>query len=173
MRNRIFLVTIFIVWGYTFAVAQNPSPIVLDDFVGNWKVDMEKSFSRSERRKMTDYTVIISGSDGTLEVLWEFMNDGTRTQMNDEYKVDGKEHSLKDKYLFNDVRAYTGQLKGNKIKIRFHQSFERNTSVYLDERTLELSSDKKTLTIETVRRSAKRGDAANSETKRLVLLRQN
>jgi len=171
MHNRIFLIIILLLLSCLFAIGQNNTPIALGDFAGKWKADMEKSFSSSERKKIADYTVVVSESNGTLNIVSGFMRDGIPTRMNDVYLIDGKEHSLDD--IFGDVRAYTGRLKGTTIKITFHNSLGQNRTIYLDQRTFKLSSDKKVFTIETVRRSARPGDASNSDTKRLVLLRQN
>ncbi len=146
MHNRIILIIILLVSSCLVAVGQNNTATTLGDFAGKWKADMEKSFSSSERKKITNYTVVVSESNGTLTVLAEFMRDGIPTRMNDVYLIDGKEHSLDD--IFGDVRAYTGKLKGTTVKITFHKSLGQNRTTYLDQRTFKLSSDKNTLTIE-------------------------
>ena len=184
MQLRPTFILILLAFSCTVAIGQTASPVTLTDFTGSWSVDLEKSFTRVEREKLTDYRVIVTEADGELTVDSLFTLDGIASSIREVFLIDKNEHRyvrnekpiqknpFYDHGHFINIRAYRGSMKDGRVKIAFQQPLADWASVYLDQRLFELSADKKTLTIETTLRSARPGDAARNQKKRLILVRE-
>src|SRR5690606_10287238 len=156
--------------------AQEKPDISLDDFVGNWTVDKDKTYSKSERKDVVDYTVKISRNDKTIVVYWDYTirsrGKDYHSYYHDDFVLDGKEKEIKR----GDTRgpwAQKASFDGKKLKCRYnYRTTQQTTGAYLDYKTFFFSKDKKYLVIESVFRSSGRFTPTDTESKTLYLVKE-
>src|SRR5689334_1175988 len=85
------IVLFFISFCSVEGTGQTTSSATLDDFAGKWKIDFEKSYSKSERRKVSNYNVEIFVSGDRIKLNWDYTIDSRRSHFSEEFVVDGKE----------------------------------------------------------------------------------
>lgn len=159
------------------AAAQQKPTISLDDFVGNWTVDMEKTYSRSERKSVVDYTVKISRNDKTMTVYWDYTirsgGKDNHSYYHDDFVLDGKEKEIKRGDTWGPW-AQKASFDGKKLKCSYnYRTTQQTAGVYLDHKTFSFSKDNKYLVIESVFRSSGRFTPTDAESKTLYLVKEN
>jgi hypothetical protein len=160
-----------VILGGISVFGQQSGNLSLEDLVGKWQIDFEKSYSRSERKSVSGYAVDIALSDVKLRLYWDYTISGNRSRFSEDLIVDGKEHGL-DHINEWDAWSYKASLKKNELKKSFsYRTTRQNVGAVLDYQTYSLSADKKYLIVESVFRSAGRFDQFNSQTKKLVFSR--
>lgn len=134
---------------------------------------MEKSYSKAERKNVGNYSVEILYSDNSLKLFWDYTIRQRRSKYSDVIRVDENNHKL-DRGNEWDAWSYKATFKKDKIKRSLSYGTTMQTvGAYLDYQLFSLSFDKKLLTIESVFRSAKRFDHQNTQTNKLVFVRQS
>jgi len=154
------------------ALAQ--SQLSLADLEGEWLLDGEKSFSRSERSDISNYDLKISFSGQTLTLYWDYTIKKKRSHYSQTLVVDGKRQNAADYGgMAGGARGYSAKIKGNRIvQSMSYGTDQPKFGSYMDSRVLSLSVDKKVLTIENLFRSALPGDATNQGKQKLVFNRK-
>ncbi len=172
----IFLLLLMFFCCYLQASAQEKANISLDEFVGNWKVDMEKTYSKSERKNVVDYTVKISRNDKTIVVYWDYTiragGKDNHSYYHDDFVLDGKEKEIKRGDTWGPW-AQKASFDGKKLKCRYnYRTSQQMVGTYLDYKTFSFSKDKKYLVIESVFRSSGRFTPTDTESKTLYLVKE-
>ena len=154
---------------------QTKKILKLEDFVGTWKVDMEKTYSKSERKKVANYSVKISLNVRTLTVYWDYTmvdrGKDQRSYFHDTFVLDGKEKAIR-RGDTGGALAQTAKFDGRKIKCSYGYGINNEALVILDYRTFAFSSDNKYLVIESLFRSTGKFTQNQTESKTLYLTKE-
>lgn len=177
-------ITLAIILMYSIGVLAQESSTTLSDFEGVWDVDLERSYTKAGRDKVADYSIRIAEVNGTLIMMYQFSFDGEVSKILEEFILDKKSHKYQRKSspiqrntffdfgYFLSTRSYKASLKKGRLRISFRPfPPSAGLSAYLDQRTLELSEDKKSLRIENRILSSSVRDVGKRDVKTLFLVR--
>jgi hypothetical protein len=159
-----------------YAAGQDNRSTLLSDFVGRWNVDKEKTYSKSVRKQVDNYSIQISLDRQKLTIYWDYTIQTSRgsahSYYHTNYVLDGKEQDLRHDRTDSDAWAQTTSFDGKQIKCRYNYGVDqKRAGSYLDFKTFSFSPDKKYLIVESVFRSADRFTPNETEPRKLYFLR--
>lgn len=177
MRIRFTYLLLLIFLSCLHVSAQEKAKISLDNFVGNWTVDKEKTYSKSERKSVVNYTVKISRKDKTVTVYWDYTirsgGKDNHSYYHDDFVLDGKEKETKRGDTWGPW-AQKASFDGKKLKCRYnYRTTQQTAGAYLDHKTFSFSKDNKYLVIESVFRSSGRFTPTDAQSNTLYLVKEN
>jgi hypothetical protein len=147
----------------------------LPDFSGVWVLDAEKSFSKNERKKLSDYTLTITQSDVVIKLVWDYTIDGRRSYYSETLYADGRNDEA-DRTRGGDSFepwSYKTTWKNKTLTRKFgYRTSRQSSGSYIDYRTYALAEGGRTLTIKTIFRPAQLSQGYSPSTQKLVFNKQ-
>lgn len=120
---------------------------------GTWTIDAEKSYSKTERRKVTDFSLIITQRDDEIRLEWDYTIDGRRSNYSEKLFPDGRERDLELSGGLGSSGAWasTTRWKGAKLVRKYnYRAAELKNRSYRDRQEFYLDGTGSQLTVVTV-----------------------
>jgi hypothetical protein len=146
----------------------------LPDFSGNWAIDLEKSFSKSERRKVSNYELRVAQKDVEIHLYWNYTIGGRTSKFSELLYADGRKDTVSRTRGSDNFEPWTYETKWKKGKLTrryYYRGSYPNAGTYIDYQTYELLENGHSLKITTTFRTANVSQGTGTADQTLVFHR--